>query len=89
MLFMDFARQRRVRINGTATILEANEEIREVWPMAQGAVLVTVEQAYGNCSARIPRMDMVERSDRRRQDQLEAAFAAIHLMLVGIDQCKD
>jgi len=68
MLFLDFARQRRVRINGTATILEANDEIREVWPMAQGAVLVTVEQAYGNCQARIPRMDMVERSDRRQQD---------------------
>jgi len=64
LLFMDFARQRRARINGIAAIVEANDEITEVWPMAQGAVLVTVEQAYGNCSARIPRMDMVEGSDR-------------------------
>jgi len=63
MLFIDFERQRRMRVNGMATILKADDEIRSVWARAQAAVLVTVEQAYGNCPARIPRMSLVEGSD--------------------------
>lgn len=56
MLFMDFERQRRARINGVAQVVDASDNIRAIWPMAQAAVLVAVEQAYGNCQARIPRM---------------------------------
>lgn len=56
MLFMDFERQRRFRVNGVATIAEADDQIRAIWPTAQAAVIVTVEQAYGNCQARIPRL---------------------------------
>ncbi|HRP78994.1 MAG TPA: pyridoxamine 5'-phosphate oxidase family protein [Aquamicrobium sp.] len=63
MLFVDFQRQRRARVNGLAEIVQAGGEICGVWPHAQAAVLVTVEQAYGNCPARIPRMNMVEGSD--------------------------
>lgn len=63
MLFVDFECRRRARVNGVATITGADEGIRKVWPLAQAAVLVTVEQAYGNCPARIPRMTMVEGSD--------------------------
>ncbi len=62
MLFMDFERRRRARINGSAQIMAANDEIRSIWPTAQAAVLVTVEQAYGNCSARIPRMRKIDES---------------------------
>jgi len=58
MLFVDFERQRRVRINGTAEIKPATDEFKSVWPLAQSVVLVTVEQAFGNCSARIPKMHM-------------------------------
>ncbi|WP_417261468.1 pyridoxamine 5'-phosphate oxidase family protein [Celeribacter sp.] len=56
MLFMDFDRRRRARVNGIAQIIEASEDIRSTWPTAQAAILVSVEQAYGNCQARIPRM---------------------------------
>lgn len=63
MLFMDFDRQRRARVNGRAEIVAADAEIRRLWPLAQAAVWVTVEQAYGNCPARIPRMLMVADSD--------------------------
>lgn len=63
MLFMDFERQRRVRLNGRAEIRAPKETERRTWPAAQAVVEVTVEQAYGNCSARIPRMKMVEESD--------------------------
>lgn len=63
MLFVDFTRQRRARVNGRAEIVPADREIRSIWPLAQGAVKVTVEQAYGNCPARIPRLVMVPESD--------------------------
>lgn len=66
MLFMDFDRQRRARVNGCAEIRAADAEIRSVWPLAQAAVFVTVEQAYGNCQARIPRLRMVPESDMGR-----------------------
>lgn len=63
MLFIDFARQRRARVNGRAEVVPADAEIRRIWPLAQAAVRVSVEQAYGNCPARIPRMVMVPDSD--------------------------
>lgn len=63
MLFMDFERQRRVRLNGRATIRRADETVRAIWPLAQASITVEVVQAYGNCSARIPRMTMIAGSD--------------------------
>lgn len=62
MLFIDFERQRRARVNGVAQIMAANDEIRNLWPTAQAAVIVTVEQAYGNCPARIPRLGKIDKS---------------------------
>lgn len=56
MLFVDFGRQARARVNGIARIMEASPEILAIWPLAQAAVQVEVEQAYGNCGARIPRL---------------------------------
>lgn len=64
MLFIDFTRQRRARVNGKAEIIPATPDVKAVWPLAQAVVMVTVEQAYGNCPARIPRLTMVEESDR-------------------------
>ncbi|MEN3929919.1 pyridoxamine 5'-phosphate oxidase family protein [Microvirga sp. W0021] len=63
MLFIDFQRQRRARVNGRATIRKADTAILEIWPMAQAVIEVEVEQAYGNCPARIPRMLFIEGSD--------------------------
>lgn len=59
LLFIDFEHCRRARVNGVAQILAVNDKIRRMWPTAQAAVLVTVEQAYGNCPARIPFMRAV------------------------------
>ncbi|MER0236730.1 pyridoxamine 5'-phosphate oxidase family protein [Fulvimarina sp. MAC8] len=59
MLFIDFENQRRARVNGKARIERASADIKAVWPLAQAVVVVTVEQAYGNCQARIPRMQYV------------------------------
>ncbi|MBB3148532.1 hypothetical protein FHS21_004980 [Phyllobacterium trifolii] len=66
MLFVDFEHQRRGRLNGKAEIVSASDELRRIWPMAQSVVLVTVEQAFGNCPARIPQMHMEQGSDRSK-----------------------
>lgn len=58
LLFIDFERQRRLRVNGAAVIVPAATDIVVRWPTAQRAVVVTVEQAFPNCRARIPRLTM-------------------------------
>ena len=63
MLFMDFERQRRARVNGIAHVDALDEVARQIWPHAQAVIRVEVEQAYGNCAARIPRLRMVAGSD--------------------------
>ncbi|KZL17913.1 Pyridoxamine 5'-phosphate oxidase [Pseudovibrio axinellae] len=64
MLFVDFTQQRRVRVNGKAQVRKLNKEDEKLWPNAQAVISVTVEQAYGNCRARIPKMKLVEGSDQ-------------------------
>jgi predicted pyridoxine 5'-phosphate oxidase superfamily flavin-nucleotide-binding protein len=59
MLFICFESQRRVRVNGRASIIEDRQAYAELWPLAQRYVQVTVEQAYDNCQSRIPRMKLV------------------------------
>lgn len=63
MLFIDFERQRRARVNGKAAILPINAEITKTWPLAQSVIVVKVEQAFGNCAARIPKFVVVPESD--------------------------
>lgn len=55
MLFIDFGTQRRIRINGTAEILDDPETV-SAFPGAERVVKVTVDQAFPNCSRYIPRM---------------------------------
>ncbi|MGE5238037.1 MAG: pyridoxamine 5'-phosphate oxidase family protein [Chloroflexota bacterium] len=56
MLFIDFQRQQRVRLNGRAKIIEDQRRYSDIWPMALRYVLVTVEQVYANCPDRIPNL---------------------------------
>lgn len=55
LLFIDFAAQRRLRINGRARILERRGEWSDHWPAAVRAVEVSVEQVFWNCGRRIPK----------------------------------
>jgi uncharacterized protein len=57
LLFIDFASQSRLRVNGSARILEQGDEWQALWPQAGRAVEVAVEQVYWNCSKRIPRLN--------------------------------
>ncbi len=68
MLFIDFEAQLRGRINGRAHIIEDHRAYADLWPTAQRYVQVTVEQAYGNCRARIPKMTLVPPTDSVLQD---------------------
>jgi predicted pyridoxine 5'-phosphate oxidase superfamily flavin-nucleotide-binding protein len=59
MLFIDFEAQARMRVNGKAEILEIDAAVQELWPRAERCVRISVEQVYGNCRQRIPRMALV------------------------------
>lgn len=54
MLFLDFPSATRLRVNGTAFIVEDRTAYQDKWSMAQRCVRVAVEQVFWNCSQRIP-----------------------------------
>ncbi len=60
MIFIDFIRIGRIRINGMAFLKEVNEKVKGVWPNCIGYVHVIIEHAYGNCPARIPKLYPIE-----------------------------
>ncbi|RFA29269.1 pyridoxamine 5'-phosphate oxidase [Alkalilimnicola ehrlichii] len=68
ILFIDFENRLRARVNGAVEIIERWDEMQAVWPTARRYVLVTVEQVYGNCRARIPKMTLVPPSDSLLQE---------------------
>jgi hypothetical protein len=63
MLFIDFvsAHPSRLRLNGLATIDEA-DELQAQYPGAQFVVRVRATQVFPNCPRYIHRMALVERS---------------------------
>lgn len=63
MLFIDFQGRSRLRVNGSADIIEDRHAYEDIWPMAQRYVRVTVKQAYPNCKARIPKMTFAPLTD--------------------------
>lgn len=69
MLFIDFERRLRLRINGRASVIEDRSAFANLWPLAQRYVAVSVEQVYGNCQARIPQMRLVPPGDSFFQDE--------------------
>ncbi len=61
LLFIDFDRRRRMRLEGVASIDEADPLLAE-YPEAQLVVRVRASRVYPNCPRYIHRMQMVERS---------------------------
>ena len=61
LLFVDFEAQRRLRVNGTAT-LSFDDEALGWYPEAQLIVRVTPAQIFPNCPRYIHKMALVERS---------------------------
>ncbi len=69
MLFIDFQSRTRMRVNGFAEIIEYKSAHSDIWPLAQRYVSVTTEQVYGNCKARIPRMELIPPEDSEWHDE--------------------
>jgi uncharacterized protein len=61
MLFIDFEKGRRLRLNGVASIDE-NDELMKHYPEAQFVVRVRVREVFPNCPRYIHRYRLVERS---------------------------
>jgi predicted pyridoxine 5'-phosphate oxidase superfamily flavin-nucleotide-binding protein len=61
MLFIDFERGRRLRLNGVASIDE-QDELMEHYPEAQFIVRVRAHEVFPNCPRYIHKYDLVEHS---------------------------
>ena len=61
LLFIDFERQRRMRVDGAAT-LHPNDELLAEYPEAQLVVRVAADRIYPNCPRYIHRYRLEERS---------------------------
>jgi predicted pyridoxine 5'-phosphate oxidase superfamily flavin-nucleotide-binding protein len=62
LLFIDFEKGHRMRLNGEATI-DVDDPLREEWPEAQFVVRVRAREVFPNCPRYIHRMQRVERSE--------------------------
>ena len=60
MLFIDFEKAQRLRINGTAC-LSTDASILTRFPGATSVVIVKVSEVYTNCSRRIPKLVRAEK----------------------------
>ncbi|MHB9117371.1 MAG: pyridoxamine 5'-phosphate oxidase family protein [Burkholderiales bacterium] len=56
MLFIDFPTAQRLRVNGTVEIVEEPGAYYPIWTSALRYMRVTVDQVFGNCSKRIPKI---------------------------------
>ena len=61
LLFIDFERQARVRVNGLASIVD-NDPLLSNWPEAVVVVRVKVRETFPNCPRYIHKMALVEES---------------------------
>jgi predicted pyridoxine 5'-phosphate oxidase superfamily flavin-nucleotide-binding protein len=61
LLFIDFERQKRLRVNGIAAIAPA-DSVTPAYPEAQFVVRVTVRQVFPNCPRYIHKLQRVESS---------------------------
>jgi len=61
LLFVDFEGQRRLRLNGVATI-SSDDPLMKEYPEAQFIVRVHAEQVFPNCPRYIHKYQLVERS---------------------------
>jgi uncharacterized protein len=61
LLFIDFQAQRRMRVNGTASI-NLDDNLLSSYPEAQFVVRVTATEIFPNCPRYIHKLELVERS---------------------------
>ena len=74
ILFIDFERPNRLRLNGTASI-DHDDPLIDAYHEAQFIVRVTVRQMFPNCPRYIPRFRRVEDSPHVPKAGCETPFA--------------
>ena len=74
LLFIDFEKPNRLRLNGTASIIE-NDPLLGEYHEAQFVVRVAVRQLFPNCPRYIPRFSRVEASPHIPRAGRETPFA--------------
>ena len=62
ILFIDFERGNRMRLNGTASV-DLDDPLVAQWPEAQFVVRVVAREVFPNCPRYIHRMQVVEHSE--------------------------
>ncbi len=70
LLFIDFEGQRRMRLNGTAT-LHHDDPLLAEYPEAQFIVRVAAREVFANCPRYIHKLELVERSEYVPRDGCE------------------
>lgn len=75
LLFIDFERQARVRVNGVASI-DLNDPLIANWPEAKLVVRVAVRETFPNCPRYIHKMTMVHPSEFVPQSECETPAPA-------------
>lgn len=58
MIFINFEKEIRLRVNGQTEIIETHAEWQKLWPKALRFVRVTVKHVYFNCPQRIKQSTM-------------------------------
>jgi predicted pyridoxine 5'-phosphate oxidase superfamily flavin-nucleotide-binding protein len=61
LLFIDFQRRRRLRLNGTASV-SLDDPLLASWPEAKQVVRVRAREVFPNCPRYIHKLELVERS---------------------------
>jgi predicted pyridoxine 5'-phosphate oxidase superfamily flavin-nucleotide-binding protein len=75
LLFVDFQRQARLRVNGSASIAD-NDPLLSEWPEAQLIVRIKLREVFPNCPRYIHKMELIEESSYIPKAQCETPAPA-------------
>ena len=82
MLFIDFEKGHRMRLEGEASI-DLDDPLRAEWPEAQFVVRVRARAVYPNCPRYIHRYELVQRLAVRAAGRLPDAGAGVEALRLG------
>ena len=57
LLFVDFTNALRLRVNGSAEVIEDFPEYQTLWPQAKRLIKINVTTVYPNCNRNIPMLE--------------------------------
>jgi predicted pyridoxine 5'-phosphate oxidase superfamily flavin-nucleotide-binding protein len=73
LLFIDFEKPHRVRVQGTATV-SADDEMRDLWKEAELVVRVELAELWQNCPRYVHRYQKVDASRYVPREEVETPF---------------